>query len=75
MEYEQIRVTADVLARAFADSPITMYLVPKERARIITMRASRVVSGAIAVRSRSIIAKSASLPRASVPFSFSSNDA
>ncbi len=38
MEYEQIRVTAEVLARAFADSPITTYLVPKERARIITMR-------------------------------------
>jgi GNAT superfamily N-acetyltransferase len=38
MQYEQIRVTAEVLARAFADSPITMYLVPKERARIIAMR-------------------------------------
>src|SRR3954470_2185254 len=38
MQYEQIRVTAEVLARAFADSPITMYLVPRERARIITMR-------------------------------------
>jgi len=38
MQYEQIRVTAEVLARAFADSPITMYLVPKERARTIAMR-------------------------------------
>jgi GNAT superfamily N-acetyltransferase len=38
MQYAQIRVTAEVLARAFADSPITMYLVPKERARTITMR-------------------------------------
>lgn len=38
MQFAQIRVTAEVLARAFADSPITMYLVPKERARIITMR-------------------------------------
>jgi GNAT superfamily N-acetyltransferase len=38
MEYAQIRVTAEVLARAFADSPITTYLVPKERARTITMR-------------------------------------
>jgi GNAT superfamily N-acetyltransferase len=38
MQFEQIRATAEVLARAFADSPITVYLVPKERARIITMR-------------------------------------
>ena len=29
MQYAQIRVTAEVLARAFADSPITMYLVPE----------------------------------------------
>jgi GNAT superfamily N-acetyltransferase len=38
MQYEQIRVTSEVLARAFLDSPITSYLLPKERARIVVMR-------------------------------------
>jgi GNAT superfamily N-acetyltransferase len=38
MQYEQIRVTSEVLARAFLDSPITMYLLPKERARTVVMR-------------------------------------
>ena len=38
MQYEQIRVTSEVLARAFLDSPITEYLLPKERARIVVMR-------------------------------------
>jgi GNAT superfamily N-acetyltransferase len=38
MQYAQIRVTAEVLARAFADSPITTYLVPQDRSRTITMR-------------------------------------
>ena len=39
LQYAQIRVTAEVLARAFDDSPIMQYLLPKPRARIIGMRA------------------------------------
>ncbi len=39
LQYAQIRVTAEVLARAFDDSPIMQYLLPKPRARIVAMRA------------------------------------
>lgn len=39
MQYAQIRTTAEVLARAFDDSPIMQYLLPRDRARIIGMRA------------------------------------
>ncbi len=39
LQYAQIRVAAEVLARAFDDSPIMQYLLPKPRARIIGMRA------------------------------------
>lgn len=39
MQYAQIRVTAEVLARAFDDSPIMRYLLPRDRARTIGMRA------------------------------------
>ena len=39
LQFAQIRVTAEVLARAFDDSPIMRYLLPKERARTIGMRA------------------------------------
>lgn len=39
MRYEQIRVTAEVLARAFDDSPIMVFLLPKDRPRTIGMRA------------------------------------
>ena len=39
LQYAQIRVTAEVLARAFDDSPIMQYLLPKPRARIVGMRA------------------------------------
>jgi GNAT superfamily N-acetyltransferase len=37
--FAQIRVTAEVLARAFDDSPIMTYLLPRDRARTIGMRA------------------------------------
>ncbi len=39
MQHAQIRTTAEVLTRAFDDSPIMQYLIPKDRARIIGMRA------------------------------------
>jgi GNAT superfamily N-acetyltransferase len=39
IRYEQIRVTAEVLARAFDDSPIMVFLLPKDRPRTIGMRA------------------------------------
>jgi GNAT superfamily N-acetyltransferase len=39
LSYAQIRVTAEVLARAFDDSPILRYLVPRDRSRVIGMRA------------------------------------
>lgn len=39
LQFAQIRVAAEVLARAFDDSPIMRYLLPKERARTIGMRA------------------------------------
>ncbi len=39
LQFAQIRVAAEVLARAFDDSPIMQYLLPKPRARIIGMRA------------------------------------
>jgi len=39
LRYSQIRVTAEVLARSFDDSPIFRYLLPKERPRTIGMRA------------------------------------
>jgi hypothetical protein len=42
---------------------------------VITIRASRIVSGAIVVRSRSMITKSASIPFTSTPFSASANSA
>jgi hypothetical protein len=42
---------------------------------VMTIRASRMVSGATVVRSRSIITKSASMPFFSVPLSFSANSA
>lgn len=42
---------------------------------VITILASRMVSGATRVRSRSTITKSASIPAARVPFSFSANSA
>ena len=44
-------------------------------ATVIVTFASRIVSGGTRVMSRSIIVKSASLPRTRLPFSFSSNDA
>ena len=39
LQFAQIRVTAEVLARAFDDSPIMRYALPKQRARTIVMRA------------------------------------
>lgn len=39
LQFAQIRVTAEVLARAFDDSPIMRYVLPKDRARTICMRA------------------------------------
>lgn len=39
LRQSQIRVTAEVLARAFHDSPIMTYLIPRDRARTIGMRA------------------------------------
>lgn len=39
LQFAQIRVTAEVLARAFDDSPIMTYLLPRDRARTIGMRA------------------------------------
>lgn len=39
LQFAQIRVAAEVLARAFDDSPIIQYLLPKDRARTIVMRA------------------------------------
>ena len=39
LQYAQIRVTAEVLARSFDDSPIMQYLLPKPRARTVGMRA------------------------------------
>lgn len=39
LQFAQIRVTAEVLARAFDDSPIMQYLLPKPRTRTIAMRA------------------------------------
>src|SRR6476646_10430284 len=42
---------------------------------VYMIRAPRIVSGGIAVRSRSTITTSASIPGARAPFSFSSNDA
>ena len=39
IQYSQIRVTAEVLARAFDDSPIMVYLLPKARPRTIGLRA------------------------------------
>ncbi len=39
MREREIRVTAEVLARAFDDSPIMVYLLPKPRSRVIGLRA------------------------------------
>ena len=39
LQYAQIRVAAEVLARAFDDSPIMVYLMPRDRQRTIGMRA------------------------------------
>jgi len=39
MQYAQIRVCAEVLARAFDDSPIMRHLIPRDRARTVGMRA------------------------------------
>ncbi|MGZ4675445.1 MAG: GNAT family N-acetyltransferase [Acidimicrobiia bacterium] len=39
LQLAQIRVTAEVLTRAFEDSPIMEYLLPKPRPRVIGMRA------------------------------------
>ena len=39
IQYAQIRVTAEVFGRAFDDSPIMTYLLPRERSRTIATRA------------------------------------
>ena len=39
IQFAQIRVTAEVLARAFDDSPIMTYLLPRDRSRTVGMRA------------------------------------
>ncbi len=39
LQFAQIRVTAEVLARSFDDSPIMRHLIPRDRARIVGMRA------------------------------------
>ncbi len=39
IQHAQIRVTAEMLTRAFGDSPIMLYLLPQERTRRIGMRA------------------------------------
>jgi ribosomal protein S18 acetylase RimI-like enzyme len=39
LEFAQVRLTAEALARAFDDSPIVRYLIPKDRPRLIGMRA------------------------------------
>jgi ribosomal protein S18 acetylase RimI-like enzyme len=39
LRYAQIRVTAEALARAFDDSPIVCYLIPKDRPRVVGLRA------------------------------------
>ncbi len=39
IQYAQIRVAAEVFARAFDDSPITTFLLPRERSRTIATRA------------------------------------
>ncbi len=39
IQYAQIRVTAEVFARAFDDSPIMTYLLPRKRSRTVATRA------------------------------------
>jgi GNAT superfamily N-acetyltransferase len=39
LQFSQIRVSAEVLARSFDDSPILRHLIPRDRARTVTMRA------------------------------------
>lgn len=39
LQFAQIRVSAEVLARAFDDSPIMRHLLPRERSRTVGMRA------------------------------------
>ena len=39
LQFAQIRVSAEVLAHAFDDSPIMMHLLPRPRARTVGMRA------------------------------------
>ena len=39
LQFRQIRVTGEVLARAFDDSPIMVHLLPRDRARTIGLRA------------------------------------
>ena len=40
LQYAQIRLAAEALARAFDDSPIIRYLIPKDRPRTVGMRAT-----------------------------------
>lgn len=39
LQYAQIRVAAEVLGRAFDDSPVMRYLMPRDRVRTVGMRA------------------------------------
>lgn len=39
LAFSQIRLTSEALARAFDDSPIVQYLIPKDRPRTIGLRA------------------------------------
>ena len=39
LQFAQIRVSAEVLARSFDDSPILRHLIPRDRARTVVMRA------------------------------------
>lgn len=44
LQYAQVRLTAEALARAFDDSPIVRYLIPKDRPRTVGMRATFISS-------------------------------